>query len=133
MIKIKNLLYMPFKMLWGYIWSKTDMSFKKMCLLASLHASIRECDERNIKELKELNNSLNLVKDVNAMRLPILLGPVFWSKNIQAKKLDINQEKTIIKILRKLPCWIKYSDDDTISKDIKSLFDYYRQVDFKNA
>lgn len=133
MIKIKNLLCAPFKMLWGYIWSKTDVPFKKMCLLASLHASIRECDERNIKELKALNNSLKLVKDVNAMRLPILLGPLLWSNNIQAKKLDTNQEKTIVKILRKLPCWIKYSDDDTISRDIKSLFEYYKQVDLKNT
>lgn len=127
MISLKRLFSRPLKCFWEYLWSKVDTSFKKMCLIASLHAAIKGCQESDIKSLNSLNQQLHLVKDVNALRLPVLVGPLLWDETLRFEKLDIDKSNAIKRILRKLPCWIKYSDDVTMGEDISKLFSYYRE------
>lgn len=116
----------PFGLVWEWIWSKLDNQFKKMCLISSIHSSIKCCSESDCDSLDILNRQMNLVEDVNAMRLPVLLGPYLWRNVIRLDKLDLEQDKAVERILRKLPCWIKYSDNDAMRSDIESLFDFYR-------
>lgn len=127
MISFKRIFSRPLKCVWEYLWSKVDIGFKRMCLIASLHAVIKDCCESDITGLTSLNESLDLVKDVNALRLPVLLGPVMWSRALHFEKLDFEQDNAVKRILRKLPCWIKYSDDVTMGEDISKLFSYYRE------
>lgn len=127
MISLKRLFSKPLKCFWEYLWSKVDIRFKRMCLISSLHAAIKGCQEYDIKNLSSLNQSLHLVKDVNALRLPVLVGPLLWDEALHFEKLDFDKTSAIKRILRKLPCWIKYSDDVTMGEDISKLFSYYRE------
>lgn len=120
----------PFVKLWRYSWSKTDTSFKKMCLIASLHATVNGCKDNDIVELKKLNAHMGLVKDINAMRLPVLLGPLLWRRALPLDKMDMNKKNAVTRIIRKLPCWIKYSDNETMRSDIMELFGYYDEQKF---
>lgn len=128
MMSFRRFLTKPFRVLWGLVWSRLDIQFKRMCLLASLHASIKQCNESDLNELIKLNKELKLVKDVNALRLPVLLGPIIWKKVIHTDNLDTSNECAIKRIVRRLPCWIKYSDEATMKSDIKMLFGYYQRA-----
>lgn len=118
---IKN----PFISIWEYLWYKTDDDFKKMCFISSLHAKLKKCKESDLESLKNLNNEMRLVKDVNAMRLPILLGPIIWKKLTPLEIVSSNQDKFIQRVVRKVPCWLRYSKDEEMSNDVRMLLEYY--------
>lgn len=112
--------------MWNFAWFKIDSDFKRMCLIGSLHGKLKSCSEDDINDIKLLNDNLNLVKDINAIRLPILLGPLFWNKLISIDKVDLEKDAMINKIIRKMPCWIKYSDEANMRSDLRKLFCHYK-------
>ena len=110
--------------LWMWIWSRLDNEFKRMCLLASLHAVISNCKEPNPSEIAELNSKMRLVKDENALRFPMLMGSLIWKDIKNVDKFDLKSQRYVERIARKAPCWLKYTDDSSFKTDLQQLLSY---------
>lgn len=124
--KFTDLILIPMGKLWAWIWSHLDYKFKRMCIMASLHAVLLKLDDKDSEKIKQMNDSLKLVRDVNALRLPTLFGPVVWTRILHINKIDIDSEKSINRIVRMTPCWLRYTTEAEFRDDIKALLEYCR-------
>jgi hypothetical protein len=115
----------PIRALWLLAWGKASDEFKRMCLLSSLHAQLVGCDEDNIVLLDQVNKRLELCRFTTNMRLPTLFGPVIWRNVLPIQKIDMERsEAYIVRLMKKMPCWLTYGTPDQTQADIRQLFQY---------
>lgn len=124
-MKIKAILLSPFQKLWAGIWAKADPEFKKICLMAVLHAKWKNCGEDDICELERFNSQFNLCPKVSILRFPTLFGRSIW----KAVANDISDELPSDRFFRRIalltPCWLKYTEDTkAYIEDLKQLYAY---------
>lgn len=122
--KFTDLILKLFSYAWAWVWSRLDNKFKRMCMLASLHAVLLKCDDTETKRIAELNNVLGLVQDVNALRLPTLFGPLLWKRVLPIEVIDVTTDRYIQRIVRMTPCWLLYTDESEFKKDLRRLLNY---------
>lgn len=90
--------------------------------MASLHAALLECTDDEQKKIDRLNSKMQLVRDVNALRLPTLFGPRMWKGILPIDKIDLTNDAYLMRIVRKTPCWLLYTDEETFIQELKQLF-----------
>ena len=114
----------PFKVFWVWIWNHLDNGFKRMCVMASLHAALVQCRDHECERISSLNSVMRLVKDESALRLPTLFGPYVWKGILPIEKVDLESDKYFERIARKTPCWLLYTDKETFVSELKQLVHY---------
>ncbi len=122
--KFTDLILNPIYKIWAWIWGRLDCEFKRMCVMASLHAVLLKCDGSDPEKIKQMNDSLKLVRDVNALKLPTLFGPMLWKKVLPINKMDVSSDKCIQRIIRMTPCWLRYTDETEFREDLRELLQY---------
>lgn len=122
--KFTDLILNPIYKIWAWIWGRLDCEFKRMCVMASLHAVLLKCDGSDPEKIKQMNDSLKLVRDVNALKLPTLFGPMLWKKVLPINKMDVSSDKCIQRIIRMTPCWLSYTDETEFREDLRELLQY---------
>lgn len=95
---------------------------KRVVVLSSLYAILRG-DEPSLTQLTALNSTLNLAKDVAALKLPARIPKAFWRKADQiARKRDPADQQTFI--LECLPKSLTYGKKLDIASDIHALLQF---------
>lgn len=122
--KFIDFVVKPLKRLWAWTWSLMDCNFKRMCILTSLHAVLLKCNDSESDKIKDLNDKFKLARDVNALRLPTLFGPVLWKKVLPIERIDVTTERYIQRLMRMTPCWLKYGDEEKFKQDLRELINY---------
>lgn len=125
-IKLKVMEYT--RKAWFKLWDRIDNRFKRMCVLASLHAVLMDCNEPGCNTVNNLNESLDLVKDAEAMRFPMLFAPLIWKGVLPISHYEASSDKLVTRLMRKTPCWLKYTDDESFTNEIKQLLNYCNGV-----
>lgn len=124
---LKQSLLKPLVSLWVFVWNKMPDRCKRLCFLTSLYARLIGCSEDDTAKLDEMNRSLGLTRDVNALRFPALVAPLIWRSVTVNPKIDIERsERYIGTLLKKAPCWLWYADEATIRNDLRQLFEICR-------
>jgi hypothetical protein len=114
--------------LWLFLWELTTNRFKRMCLLASLHAQLVRCNEKDHDQLEDVNNELDLDRNPRALMFPTLFAPVIWRSVLPIDKIDMDRSDVYIaRLIKKTPCWLLYADLQTVHNDIHSLLLYCRE------
>lgn len=116
----------PFSALWLYVWKHLDCGFKRMCVIASLHAALVQCRDNEEERIAALNSSMCLVRDSNALKLPTLFGPYVWKGVLPIEKVDFGSDKYVERIARMTPCWLLYTDRQSFIQELKQLFVFCR-------
>lgn len=115
----------PFRAAWLFVWGKAPDEFKRMCLLSSLHAQLVGCSEDDMVLLDQVNKRLELCRFTTQMRFPTLFGPVIWRTVLPIQKIDMERsEAYILRLLKKMPCWLEYGAPEQTAQDIRQLFTY---------
>lgn len=114
--------------IWYGLWQRSDVGFRRMCVLASLHAQLVECHSSDQCAIVRLNERMNLVTDANAMKIPTLFAGVIWKTLPTVDRLDLNSERIVQRIKRLTPCWLHYGSDAKLESDIKSLLGFCTEV-----
>lgn len=95
-----------------------------MCLLTTLYASTVGCDEDDTSVLQIVNESLNIARDINALRFPAMLTPLIWSRYKPNLRVEPeHKERYVNRLLKRTPCWMLYSDETTMREDINKLIE----------
>lgn len=110
--------------LWHGLWERSDVGFRRMCVIASLHAQLVKCSSDDNSSIKRLNERMQLVADSNAMKLPTLFGNVIWKNIPSVDKVDLTSDRMVRRIIRSMPCWLNYGTDEKLENDIKCLLCY---------
>lgn len=112
----------PVSKLWFMLWDHAQDRFKRMCLLSSLHAQLLHVNEDDRDQLLEVNREMDLDRDVRALRFPTLLAPMIWPHVITIDKIDMQRQDFYInKVMKAIPCWLRYGDEEAIKDDIRHL------------
>lgn len=115
----------PGRGLWLFLWNRTQDRFKRMCLLASLHAQLTKCHVDDVAELKNINEEMDLMRDVRALRCPTLFAPMIWKTVLPIERIDLSRSDAYVeRILKKSPCWLLYADHETRREDVRQLLAY---------
>lgn len=109
---------------WHGLWARSDVGFRRMCVIASLHAQLVKCSSYDHNSIDRLNERMQLVADSNAMKFPTLFGSVIWKHIPPLEKVDLNSDRVIRRIIRSMPCWLNYGTDEKLESDIKCLLGY---------
>ncbi len=109
---------------WHGLWQRSDVGFRRMCVLASLHAQLLTCETTDSKAIQRLNEHMNLVADANALKFPTLFGNVIWKGIPTVEKMDLRTDRIVKRIMRAMPCWLNYGTDARLESDIKALIGY---------
>lgn len=110
--------------IWHGLWERSDVGFRRMCVIASLHAQLVKCSSDDNRSICRLNERMQLVADSNAMKLPTLFGNVIWKNIPQVDKVDLTSDRMVRRIIRSMPCWLNYGTQERLESDIKSLLWY---------
>lgn len=113
-----------FTTFWHSLWACSDVGFRRMCVMASLHAQLVRCSSDDVGSIQRLNERMQLVADSNAMKLPTLFGKVIWKNIPSIDKVDLNSDRIVRRIIRSMPCWLDYGTKEKLETDIKSLLGY---------
>lgn len=116
---------------WHWLWSLSDVGFRRMCVMASLHAQLINCSSDDCKLINRLNERMNLVADANAMKIPTLFGNVIWKNIPSVEKVDFTSDRIVRRIMRSMPCWLNYGTDEKLESDIRSLLFYCAETQYK--
>lgn len=112
----------PVRKLWFKLWDHAQDRFKRMCLLSSLHARLLQVNEDDRDQLNEVNREMDLDRDVRALRFPTLLAPMIWPHVVPIEKIDMSRaDYYVSKVMKGIPCWLMYGDEEAIKDDIKHL------------
>lgn len=115
-------------MFWNWMWLKSDVKFRRMCVMASLHAQLAKCSTDDDDAITLLNQHMGLVNDFNAMRLPTLFAGLIW-KNLPAiERLDTDNKNLVTRIVRQTPCWLYYTSEQGYESDIKDLLGFCQRT-----
>lgn len=114
--------------IWNWLWLQSDVSFRRMCVMASLHAQLAKCETGDCGAIARLNQHMCLVNDSNAMKLPTLFAGVIWKNLPTIDKLDTDSTKLVHRIKRLTPCWLNYASDDRFESDIKDLLGFCEEA-----
>lgn len=109
---------------WHGLWARSDVGFRRMCVMASLHAQLVKCSSDDCNSINRLNERMNLVADANAMKIPTLFGNVIWKNIPSVEKVDLTSDRIVRRIMRSMPCWLNYGTDAKLESDIRSLLFY---------
>lgn len=111
-------------MVWHGLWEQSDVGFRRMCVIASLHAQLVKCSSDDTGSICRLNERMQLVADSNAMKLPTLFGNIIWKNVPTVDKVNLSSDRMVHRIIRSMPCWLNYGTDEKLEADIKSLLWY---------
>jgi hypothetical protein len=123
-MKIKSILLAPFSRLWTYVWTKVDAEFKRMCVMAVLHAKWRLCSEDDLCELDRFNSTFKLCKDTSVLRFPTLFGVHVWNSVPNEANVVTPSDKFFRRIELLTPCWLKYTDPNAYMEELRALYTY---------
>lgn len=112
---------------------------KRMCLIASLTANIRNTYQLDQNSLKVLNETMSLVQNEDSLLFPVVIGKKIWHdqakgfETIRAliKACDWSKEqvsKICTAIMELIPSWLWYGDRDTIATDVELLLRHHKTV-----
>lgn len=99
--------------------------FKRIIYLTTLYHFMR-ADEPELQanpdaELLELNTVLELAqKDARSLILPGLFTSKLWRGN-GTRLVEFDDVTLTKRLVRTVPCWLKYADDPTIANDVVEL------------
>lgn len=102
--------------------------FKRIIYLITLYHFMRadhpELQAKASEDLIQLNNYLELAKtDASSLILPGLFTERLW-RGDGVSLVTLPDELLIKRMLRTIPCWLKYADEATIAKDVVELRSY---------
>ena len=109
---------------WNWLWLKSDVNFRRMCVMASLHAQLTKCSTDDCRAITRLNQHMRLVGDYNAMRLPTLFAGMIWKNLPSIEILDTDNKKLVHRIVRLTPCWLYYTSVQSYESDIEELLGF---------
>lgn len=110
--------------IWTKIWAYADTDLKRLFLYASLHSALTKCGPHQTEEIKSLNESLNLVKDHSALKLPMLYARRIWGNLTPLDKIDITSDRFIQRVIKKTPCWLRYTEDQEFREDLQRYMSF---------
>lgn len=118
-----------FVRMWSSLWTHIPDRCKRMCVLASLYATLVGCTEDDTEQLEQVNEKLGLSRDTQALKLPTVLAPYIWPKLTPDRRLDKSRADSYIRLLmQRCPCWLRYGDENTMKEDLKALVELTRSV-----
>lgn len=110
--------------IWNRLWQLSDVGFRRMCVLASLHAQLLKCDSYDSTAIGRLNDHMHLVTNADVLKFPTLFGSVIWKSIPAVEKIDVRSDRVVKRIMRAMPCWLNYGPDERLESDIKALIGY---------
>jgi len=117
--------------IWHGVWARSDVGFRRMCVIASLHAQLVKCSSTDHNSIDRLNERMQLVADSSAMKFPTLFGNVIWKHIPPVEKVDLNSDRVVRRIIRSMPCWLNYGTEEKLESDIKCLLGFCAEVKAK--
>lgn len=114
----------PFRSLWIKVWNLFDDDFKRMCVMASLHAVLLKCNDTECLKLLKLNAKMHLVRNIDDIRFPTFLAPYLWKGILPIEKINLKSDRYFERVFRMTPCWLLYTDKAKYINEIKQLFLY---------
>jgi hypothetical protein len=103
---------------------------KRLVFMASLTAILKGTNHFDNETLKKMNSVMSLCDSEQAMKLPIHLSKVIWrGKNAdEFLKINVAMSSTTMhelanRIIKSMPAWLRYGEDDTIEADVACIFD----------
>ncbi len=111
-------------LVWHGLWERSDVGFRRMCVIASLHAQLVKCSSDDDSRICRLNERMQLVADSNAMKLPTLFGKVIWKNIPTVDKVNVSSDRMVRRIIRSMPCWLNYGTQEKLESDIRSLLGF---------
>ncbi len=98
---------------------------KRLVLLSSLYAWLCNTTQFDDKTINKLNKIMELSSQDSALKFPMQLSSVIWHGDGNSTQLypapQLDEETMINQILARVPKWLKYSDDRSVSQDIIKL------------
>ncbi len=104
--------------------AKLDNDFKRMCVLAIIHSKWVGGDvvrERYAKAMA-LNKQMCLVQDGNALKFPTCIADHCLRGIPSLNEAKSSPDCGWSRIRKVIPCWLRYSDEDTFRNDIQRVF-----------
>lgn len=126
--RFRGYCYRKVILVWNWLWLQSDVSFRRMCVMASLHAQLAKCETDDCGAIARLNQHMCLVNDSNAMKFSMLFARVIWKNLPTIDKLDTDSDRLVHRIKRLTPCWLNYASDDRYESDIKSLLGFCKET-----
>lgn len=122
--KFRATYHRTLRKLWHGLWARSDVGFRRMCVMASLHAQLVKCSSNDVQCIKRLNERMQLVADSNALKLPTLFGDVIWKNVPPVEKVNLESDRIVRRIIRSMPCWLNYGTQEKLESDIRCLLGY---------
>lgn len=122
--KFRDIYHRAIRSIWHGLWERSDVGFRRMCVIASLHAQLVRCSSDDVKSINRLNEHMQLVADSNAMKLPTLFGNVIWKNIPPVEKVNLQSDRIVRRIIRSMPCWLNYGTQEKLESDIRCLLGY---------
>jgi len=114
--------------------------FKRILFLITLYHFMRadspELQAEASDDLIKLNDYLELAKtDASSLILPGLFTERLW-RGDGTSLVTLSDDLLIKRMLRTIPCWLKYADETVIAKDVVELKSYvadqYRHLEVQH-
>lgn len=122
--KLKQVIAHFFTRLGLRLCSKLDNDFKRMCVLAIIHSKWVGGDvvrERYDKAMV-MNEQMCLVQDANALKFPTCIADHCLRDIPSLNEAKSSPDCGWSRIRKVIPCWLRYSDEDTIRNDVQRMF-----------
>lgn len=114
-------------------WTKRFTRMKRNIFMASLFLSFTPGKDSGKDDLKQCNDELKLVHDVEALKLPSAMRKMVWSdtRTIESAKesMSVGRIDTAVEtVWTKMPRWLKYSG---IKEDIEEVLRHVLRIELK--
>lgn len=95
---------------------------KRMLLLTSLYVLIAYTHGKQL-DLEKFNQELNLVHDLEGVKLATVIYPIIWSDRFRVFSQKAPIEKVIRYVSMRMPKWLDYrlSENYSMDDDLKTL------------
>ena len=95
---------------------------KRMLLLTSLYVLIAYTHGKQLN-LEKFNQELNLVHDIEGVKLATVIYPIIWSDRFRVFSQKAPIEKVIRYVSMRMPKWLDYrsSENYSMADDLKTL------------
>lgn len=95
---------------------------KRMLLLTSLYVLIAYTHGKQLN-LEKFNQELNLVHDLEGVKLATVIYPIIWSDRFRVFSQKAPIEKVIRYVSMRMPKWLDYrsSENYSMADDLKTL------------
>lgn len=110
---------------------------KRLVLISSLAAKMKNQRELDPQTMEKLNRLMHLCTSEKAMQLPAVIAPVIWDEPLddirpalakQAKGDDSVLRDVVQRVVQRMPKGLRYTADGGVERDLYRLFSNFNNV-----